>query len=152
MTVAPNCNTFTTTGFNLQDLPKIRASVSEAVRLRAQDPSYTDFPSSFTCSHCGRDHALTPEEIRDGLFRGPGQVDFVASYNEYLAAINGIPAAEVGSGFTNGVATNADVEISRVINPVEVVDTPVDPDPVEEDLSPDIEKDDQEIVTETGGS
>lgn len=152
MTVVDNCNTFVTTGFNLQDLPTIRASVHEAVKLHAQDPSYVDFPNSFVCSHCNQAHALTPEEIRDGLFRGPGQVDFVASYNEYLAAIDGIPAAQVGSGFINGVATNADTEISRVINPAEVIDTPVDPDPVEEDLSQDIKQDDETIVEESGGS
>ena len=151
MTLVANCNPLTMNGFNLQDLPVIKAQVREAVLLHAQDNSYTGFPTQFNCSHCGNQHALTPEEIRDGLFRGPGQTDFVASYNEYLAAINGIPAASLGSGFTNGVSTSTDTEIDKVINPAAVINTPVDPDPVAADVITEVATDDHAIVVESGG-
>lgn len=151
MTLNPNCNTLTTNGFHLEDLPAIRAQVMEAVKLHAQDNSYTNFPTQFNCSHCGNQHSLTPEEIRDSLFRGPGQVDFVASYNEYLAAINGIPAAQVGDGFTNSISSSTDTEISKVINPAEVINTPVDPEPVAADVVTEVATDDHEIVVEDGG-
>lgn len=154
MTLEANCNTLITNGVNLQDLPKIISLVREAVRLHAQDNSYQSYPTQFNCSHCGNEHSLTAEEIRDILFRGPGQVDFVATYNEFLALIAGIPASQPGSGFTNGVATNTESEIGHVINPSLVVNTPIDPIPVEEDVVDDgeIEAVDQEIVKDTGGS
>lgn len=152
MTLTANCNTLTTNGFNLQDLPVIKAQVREAVLLHAQNNAVTNFPSQFNCSHCGNQHSLTPEEIRDGLFRGPGQVDFVASYNEYLATINGIPAAQLGAGFTNGISSGTDTEIDKVINPGAVINTPVDPIPVQADVITEVAIDDHEIVVETGGS
>lgn len=154
MTTVPNCNTLITNGVNLQDLPSIMNSVREAVRLHAQDSSYNLYPNAFVCSHCGNAHSLTAEEIRDILFRGPGQVDFVATYNEFMALIAGIPASQPGSGFTNGVATNTELEVGHVIDPSLVINTPVDPDPVEEAVqaSDEIEAADHDIVTETGGS
>lgn len=151
MTLNPNCNPLTTNGFNLQDLPVIRQQVREAVLLHAQNSGYTNFPTQFNCSHCGNQHSLTPEEIRDGLFRGPGQVDFEASYNEYLAAINGIPAAQIGAGFTNGVSSTTDIEIAKVINAAAVINTPVDPNPVAADVVTEVATDDHAIVVETGG-
>lgn len=151
MSVVANCNTLITNGFNLQDLPKIKAQVREAVLLHAQDNSYTTFPDAFLCSHCGNSHALTPEEIRDGLFHGPGSTDLVASYNEFLATIDGIPAAEVGSDFTNGVASTTDLEIDKMINPDAVINTPVDPNPVAADVITEVATDDHQIVVESGG-
>jgi hypothetical protein len=133
MDVAPDCNTFTTTGFNLHDLPTIRAQVREAVLFHAQDKSFNLFPNAFVCSHCGDPHALTPEQIKNGLFRGPGQVDFVASLNEFLAAINGIPAADVGKDFTNGVSRRTEINIDQVINPPEIAE----PEPVSEEVPED---------------
>lgn len=154
MTLTANCNTLITNGVNLQDLPTIMASVREAVRLHAQDNTYQSYPTQFNCSHCGNQHSLTAEEIRDILFRGPGQVDFVATYNEFMALIAGIPASQPGSGFTNGVATNTESEIGHVVNPSLVVNTPTDPIPVEEDVTEDDEivTADEKVVKDTGGS
>lgn len=151
MTLNPNCNPLTMNGFNLQDLPVIKAQVREAVLLHAQTPGSTVYPTQFNCSHCGNQHSLTPEEIRDGLFRGPGQTDFVASYNEYLSAINGVPAASVGSAFTNGVSSTTDMEIDKVINSAAVINTPVDPNPVAAAIISEVATDDHQIVVETGG-
>ena len=151
MAAKSSCNTLVTNGFHLEDLPKLKDRVREAVRLHAQDNSYKDFPNEFDCSHCGDNHPLTAEELRDALFRGPGQTDFVATYNEYMAMINGVPASSVGVDYTNGVSGNSDVEISSVINPLEPKgEDPEDPDPVEEDITPDVRESEKLIFEGTG--
>jgi len=115
MSLAEKCNTLITNDFHLADLPVIRERVREAVRLHAQDNSYDSFPEEFKCSHCGNEHALTPEEVKNALFTGPGQVDLVASSNEYMAILNKTPVASAGEDYNNGVSRSSSFNVAEVI-------------------------------------
>lgn len=117
MTLVDKCNTLITTGYSLLDLPKIKDRVREAVKMYAQDNTFNGFPTEFSCSHCGNEHELNPSEIKDALFKGPGADDFVASYNEHIATLKGVPAADVEGGFNQIDLENPNVEISRAMRP-----------------------------------
>jgi hypothetical protein len=155
MTVPP-CPGFITNGFMLQDLDQVRAAVYQAIRAYAASHANNQLPSQFLCSYDNQYHALTPEEIRDALFHGPGAWDYVATYNELDGLINGTAAAAAGVGVFNGVSSTSDAEFEQIMTPATPVNTPADPDPVLSDLSTsdgnNIEKVDHEIVVNSGGS
>lgn len=115
MSLADNCNTFITNGFHLEDLAPLRGRVRESVRLHAQDNSFKDFPSDFHCSHCNNSHPISPEGIKKALFEGPGQVDFMASNNEYLAMIEQVPVASLGDDYGNGTSRDTKFVVSELI-------------------------------------
>jgi hypothetical protein len=154
MTVPP-CPGFITNGFMLQDLDQVRALVYQAIRMYVQNPANNQLPNQFLCSYDNQYHALTPEEIRDALFHGPGAWDYVATYNELDGLINGTAAAAAGVGTFNGVSATSDAEFERIMTPGTPVNTPTDPLPVAEDLTiegTNLETVDHEIVVNSGGS
>ena len=105
----PNCNTFVTTGFHLDDVTSLMGAVREAVKLYAQEGVPT-LPDRFVCSHCGNVHGLTAEEVRNALFNGPGSYDFVATYDEFLALLGWPRTPE-----DNSVSGNSEIEISQLV-------------------------------------
>jgi len=124
MALRKPCNTLLTTGANLQDIPKLKDKLTEAIRLHAQDPGSATYPKSFDCSHCGNEHAITPEGVKYILFQGPGAYDFTATFNEYFAMVNDLPASSVGTGVTS----SSDKDFFDIPVAEEEIEDPEDPD------------------------
>jgi hypothetical protein len=115
--VAEACNTFLTTGFHLEDLNKLKTLVFDAVR-NYKASGERNWPGLYMCSHCNQQHSVSPESIRQALFKGPGApLDFSAAYDEFAAILSGMPAADAGYGDLNGFNGNSDAEISHIIDP-----------------------------------
>lgn len=117
MKITEPCNTIITTGFNLHDIPTISDRVREAIRLKAQDPEYDGFPTSFACSHCNEEHSISQEAIQEVLFKGPGAYDFSATANEYLAMIKGVPASSIGLDESNSFVGSSSFDLSNIVDP-----------------------------------
>lgn len=126
--VSPDCGTFQSTGFHLSDLDQLKHLVRNAVLNFKENPELKHLPEYFLCSHCGLIHGLTPEEIHNALFTGPGAIDLAATFDEFKAILDGAPVAAAGVDLNNATSVSTDETFSNMIKPVTET-APVTPAP-----------------------
>lgn len=127
------CSTFITVGFHLNDIDQVKTRVFRTTKLYANDKEEQPPIDSFTCSHCGKLHALTVDMINGALYEHPAGYDKGAMYDQlYFGIIENEKDGAAGAGidWRNGFSSNTEVEILGIVAP--------EPDPEPEPLAKEV--------------